>query len=76
MASQEKRVSITTDEPLLTPSTTVPQDSEGGSTNTTGGIRLAGVLAGMGSGIHSPTFLYLLYIIFILITFRIASWQA
>ncbi|KAG8953082.1 hypothetical protein FRC04_003029 [Tulasnella sp. 424] len=51
MASQEKRVSITTDEPLLTPSTTVPQDSEGGSTNTTGGIRLAGVLAGMGSGL-------------------------
>ncbi|KIO20454.1 hypothetical protein M407DRAFT_220651 [Tulasnella calospora MUT 4182] len=51
MTSQEQNVSNTTDEPLPTSSIAAPPNSANGSTNTSGGIRLAGVLAGMGSGL-------------------------
>lgn len=54
MTSQEPSISNTVDETLPTALVAAPQDAASGSANTSGGIRLAGVLAGMGSGIHSP----------------------
>ena len=54
MTSQEQRALNIADEQLPIPSPSVPQNSDGGSTKPSSGIRLAGVLAGMGSGIYIP----------------------